>query len=512
MSRKTKPTVKQTPTVEVPWKAILSCLFAVAVFLFYVLKQTHLIIYQEWGQMFQFTSEYFIDRIAVPGGLARYLGEFFTQFYHTPWVGAVIIALLATAVHRLSWAIARRDGAGDAAFPISFVPALLLLAFMSYADTLLSYPIAMAAALLSCLLFRPTRKNALILLPYIAVFYHLFGTTAYIVALYEAAMLVAIGIREKKAASCCLLAAMLTAWTFAVVWISTFYTPYPLWRIFKGIPYYSVPTEIPSLQFHSMWITSAAIAAMALLPRWKMKPIITSAITVVLVAVGMKLTAEKYNTDLNYLISYDSLVYTEQWDKILNRKDIFDKVSTMSVACCDLALAIRGQLADNLFDYPQMGAEGLFLFMQRDNLSSNVIGEILFRIGMVNEAQRFFYDSQESLFNHNKSTRLTKRLTEIEIVNGQYDVARKYLHQLAKTLYYRGWANEQLLLLGNEDAINNHPLYGRLRSLRSTEDYIFQPNRLFYILESLYKQNPDNFLANRYMQAAIPLIKSKKRP
>ena len=97
---KTKPKAKKTapppkaakPTLK-HWKAILSCLFAVAVFLFFYRGQTHVLIYHEWTQMFQFTDAYFLDRIVVPGGLARYLGEFLSQFFRTPWLGAAIMAL-----------------------------------------------------------------------------------------------------------------------------------------------------------------------------------------------------------------------------------------------------------------------------------------------------------------------------------------------------------------------------------------------------------------------------------
>ena len=515
---KTKPTAKKTappPKAAMPalkhWKALLSCLFAVAVFLFFYLGQTHVLIYHEWTQMFQFTDAYFLDRIVVPGGLARYLGEFLSQFFRTPWLGAVIMSLLVAAVQWLGWAVARRDGAGEVVFALSFVPALVLLYFLGDADVQVSYPVAMVAALASCLLFRPSWKSALAMMPFVVVFYLLFGTTVYIIVLYEVMALIVTGIRTNQLAKTLIVAVLLAAFAVAVVWVSTFYTPYPFARIFKGIPYYSFSNIVPPLQIHTMWITAVVLAVMTLLPRWKVNAIIVALIAVVIVAIGMKMSAAKYDSDINYLIKYDSLVYTEQWDTILKMDDTVNRSSTMSVACCDLALALRGQLADNLFNYPQMGPEGLFIFMQSDNLSLNLLGEIFLNMGMVNEAQRFYYDSQESQYNTNKCSRLMKRLTEIEIINGQYDVARKYLNQLATTLYYRDWANEQLLLLGNEDAVNNHPFYGRLRSLRPKEDYIFQPNSKFYTIKDLYDYNPENYVAEQYLKAVVAMKQNSMR-
>ena len=50
--------------------------------------------YQEQFQLFLFDSNYFMERVIVPGGLADYIAEFFTQFYYIAFVGACIIAVI----------------------------------------------------------------------------------------------------------------------------------------------------------------------------------------------------------------------------------------------------------------------------------------------------------------------------------------------------------------------------------------------------------------------------------
>ena len=97
------------------------------------------------------------------------------------------------------------------------------------------------------------------------------------------------------------------------------------------------------------------------------------------------------------------------------------------------------------------------------------------------------------------------------LINGQYEVARKYLMALQKTLFYREWANETLPLLGNEKAIDSHPEYGRLRQCAYNEDFYFSDHVTPEMLESLYYRNTDNRLAYQYLLAYCMLTGDKER-
>ena len=52
----------------------LTILFGLAVFLFWRFRYPFALTYQEQFQLFLFDSDYFTERIAEPGGLARYIG------------------------------------------------------------------------------------------------------------------------------------------------------------------------------------------------------------------------------------------------------------------------------------------------------------------------------------------------------------------------------------------------------------------------------------------------------
>ena len=83
--------------------------------------------------------------------------------------------------------------------------------------------------------------------------------------------------------------------------------------------------------------------------------------------------------------------------------------------------------------------------------------------------------------------------------NGQYEVARTYLLRLEKTLFYRKWAQETMALINDEKAIDSHPVYGRMRQLRLTDDFLFSEQEVDKIIGQLVMRNADNYLAIQYL-------------
>ena len=79
---------------------------------------------------------------------------------------------------------------------------------------------------------------------------------------------------------------------------------------------------------------------------------------------------------------------------------------------------------------------------------------------MINDAQRFTFEAMEAIPNFRKSGRCFKRLSETNLINGQYEVAAKYLRLLSKTLFYKEWAEETMTYLYDENKINAHSEWG----------------------------------------------------
>lgn len=88
-------------------RCLTNSLFGVAVLLFFGMAYPHHLHYQEQYQLFLFDSTYVWEIVKQPGGVADLLGRFCTQFFLYAWVGALIIAVLLSAVQFLTLSILR---------------------------------------------------------------------------------------------------------------------------------------------------------------------------------------------------------------------------------------------------------------------------------------------------------------------------------------------------------------------------------------------------------------------
>lgn len=493
------------------WKPLLSLLFGVAVVIFWAVPFVGGLCFQEQYQMFLFDTGYFLERIVLPGGLADYISEFLVQFYYMPVLGGAIIALLLMGIQAAVWGLMKQYGARHD-FPgylLSFLPSIALWCAMGDQNVLLSFVVALFGALVIGWIhnrFHNRLVKVVFELVSTALVYWFLGP---VVFLYAALM---IGDTLKNAKqkdsilsgigySVCILVL-----TIAWILLTTKTLQYPLYRILAGLNYYRYPGAISPLPFVVM-VWAVVIPFLGMIPcRQKSlqklqqsKVVIVLSYVLVIVAswFGIKASFDEMTYEL---IDYDFLVRTEQWDKIIEKAEKKPATTPLSVSCVNLALSQKGVLADRLFEFYQNGGEGLFPTFTRDMISPVSTAEIFFRLGMVNDAERYMFEAQEAIPNYRKSARLTRRIIECEIINGNYQVAAKLLRRLQKTLYYRNWANQTMALLGNEKAINRHPIYGKLRKYREKkQDFLFSDREMDQMLGLLFLNDNHNRMAYEYL-------------
>lgn len=493
------------------WKPLLSLFFGVAVVIFWAVPFVGGLCFQEQYQMFLFDTGYFLERIVLPGGLADYISEFLVQFYYMPVLGGAIIALLLMGIQAAVWGLMKQYGARHD-FPgylLSFLPSIALWCAMGDQNVLLSFVVALFGALVIGWIhnrFHNRLVKVVFELVSTALVYWFLGP---VVFLYAALM---IGDTLKNAKqkgnvfsgigySACILIL-----TIAWILLTTQTLQYPLYRIFAGLNYYRYPGAVSPLPFVVM-VWAVVIPFLGMIPcRQKSlqklqqsKVVIALSYVLVIVAswFGIKASFDEMTYDL---IDYDFLVRTEQWDKIIEKAEKKPATTPLSVSCVNLALSQKGVLADRLFEFYQNGGEGLFPTFTRDMISPVSTAEIFFRLGMVNDAERYMFEAQEAIPNYRKSARLTRRIIECEIINGNYKVAAKLLRRLQKTLFYSNWANQMMALLGNEKAINQHPIYGKLRKYREKkQDFLFSDREMDQMLGLLFLNDNHNKMAYEYL-------------
>lgn len=493
------------------WKPLLSLLFGVAVVIFWAVPFVGGLCFQEQYQMFLFDTGYFLERIVLPGGLADYISEFLVQFYYMPVLGGAIIALLLMGIQAAVWGLMKQYGARHD-FPgylLSFLPSIALWCAMGDQNVLLSFVVALFGALVIGWIhnrFHNRLVKVVFELVSTALVYWFLGP---VVFLYAALM---IGDTLKNAKqkgnvfSGIGYSAVILILTVAWILLTTQTLQYPMYRIFAGLNYYRYPGAVSPLPFVVM-VWAVVIPFLGMIPchRKSLQKLQQSKVVIVLSYVlvivaswfGIKASFDEMTYDL---IDYDFLVRTEQWDKIIEKAEKKQATAPLSVSCVNLALSQKGVLADRLFEFYQNGGEGLFPTFTRDMISPVSTAEIFFRLGMVNDAERYMFEAQEAIPNYRKSARLTRRIIECEIINGNYQVAAKLLRRLQKTLFYSNWANQTMALLGNEKAINRHPVYGKLRKYREKkQDFLFSDREMDQMLGLLFLNDNHNRMAYEYL-------------
>ena len=442
---------------------LYTLLFGVAVLLFFGLAYPHHLHYQEQYQLFLFDSNYVWEIVRHPGGVADLLGRFCTQFFLYAWVGALIIALLLSAVQLLTLRLLNGQCSMfnvqssifnvQWSYGLSFVPSFLLWLFLLDENALMGGIWAVLLTQLTVLGY--------LLLP--------------------------------------------KGWTRRIVVLVTLPVLYflvgPSW---SGSHYHRYPTVTPYL-LYAAWLSAIVLPLVLRIGRKWMSASKSFAVTfcsfALVFAIMGSLVWKNANFKAEKVMQYDFMVCHQQWNRIIEAINAEKPNNQIGVTVQNLALAMHGMLLDHMFDYNQNGILGLLPDVNTDATSPLPTAEAFYQLGMINVAQRTVFEAQEAILDFQKSGRCYKRLAQTNLINGRYEVARKYLTALQKTLFYRDWANETLPLLGDEAAIARHPEYGHLRKWAYKENFYFSDHVTPEMLERLYFSNTDNRMAYQYLVA-----------
>ena len=311
--------------------------------------------------------------------------------------------------------------------------------------------------------------------------------------------------------------------------IGQYIFPYPLNRLCTGIHYYRYHNILPGL----LW--TAALASVAVVGlshlrtrelRKPWKPLAGTLLFVLIAILGIGLVSKTADASKEEWMRYDFMVRMQMWNRIMMTADQKNPETPKTVSSLNLALAKTGRMADSQFEYFQNGPDGLLPPFVRDHTSPVSTAEIYWQLGMVNTAQRYAFEAQEAIPDFQKSARLYQRLVETNIVNGDWDVARKYLKTLQHARFYRKWARETLELLEAGTIFERRPELARIRSLRLKEhDFLFSDTEMDSMLGLLTVEHPENTMALNYLMAwcllkkdldrfveCIPLVKTPAMP
>jgi hypothetical protein len=431
------------------------------VWLFFAVFYRHHLHYREEMQLFPTGLDYFLETIARPGGLSIYVDRFVTQFFVDSFAGGFCVSLLLIALQRLVWlssiGCARSKVIKSGGYILSFIPSALYACAWMDENLLLTPLLALIFVLLAVVPYQRIQSRKVRLV---------YG----------------------------LLTLPLLYWIAGGAY-SDFYR-YP--GMFPGI----------------LLIVFLSALLIPVLCRYlpesgtERSRIISGGIQLIIVFL---LTCWGFNAQADWekeeIMAYDYFSRSRKWNSIIRLADKKAPAAPLSVASLNLALAMQNRLPDFMFTYFQNGTEGLLPSFQKEFIVDMMAGEIYYHLGLVNTAQRFAFEGMEAIPGNQKSVRSIQRLAETNIINGQYEVARKYLFLLKQTLFYKKWAEEATAYLYNEEKINAHPEWGKLRRFRPKKDFLFSEQEKDQMLGILWQNNTDNQTAYEYLLACTLLEK-----
>ncbi|WP_319591553.1 DUF6057 family protein [uncultured Draconibacterium sp.] len=490
---------------------LLSLVFGAAVFVFFGFYYPFHLNYQEQFQLFLFTPQYLLDFINHPGGLSDYLGNFFTQFFFYSKNGALILAALLVVLQRTILATSVKLGVAKHWMPLTFIPSILYWDLLCDENYMLGGLIAMILLAISCFIYLWIKRGSIQRITGILLLILLYWAAGGVFIFFTLFMLSSkftgkskIGKNDLFFAVTLMLVTLVLPYLAKLIVLQ-----YPMQKFWIGVNYFRFPVNIPTT------ITTVALLIFAIpFILWfaskmaiKKAGLILATLTILITALTFGFIRNSADFSKEEVMAYDFHIRMRRWDRAIAMANEKAPTSPLAVTCLNLALAETGQLGERMFEYYQNGIGGLLPDFTRDFTIPVITGEVYYHLGLINTAQRFAFEAMEALPDYQKSVRSIKRLAETNIINGDYEVAKKYLHLLQKTLYYKKWATRSLEIIKTEEVVEQHIEWGWLRKARIQDDFLFSEQEKLNMIGLLFMNNRRNMIAFEYLLAATLLEK-----
>ena len=443
--------------------------FILSVFAYWRFVASYVLFRHEEWQMFLFDREYFLERLAMPCGMARYVGEFASQFAFDLTVGALVYTLVTVLIQHLTWLVMKRlSDDHQALFSLSMVPSLYLMLLMQNCEYTMALPISFLMGEL-LVLFVPSRKTyaeiyLIVTLPMMLWMTGIvavpFAMIAQIYVFRRHSLPSRISSVSLTLLICGLLLAVIPSWL-----------GYPQHSMSKGegLAYEPSENNIP-IYIYSLVVLLVMTSHLLCHRLSSSCPMPTLALSLGLLAAFAILIPVTRNTEKVDDIRYDMMMCHHDWQGIIMQNSE-NPSQTPSAQVVTMMAMYHTQAMDK-----EQYLRFLVKTGQQPQFRSIpfVIAHVYMDAGFVNMAQRAAFDAMESIPNYNKSAHAFKWLVEASIITGQSKVADKYIRLLASTLYYRSWAERLSPMVANPQLVGRHPTYGPMqRFYKSTPDMFF---------------------------------------
>jgi len=536
MTEDTEPMSTRTPTPAAGrWTWALARgapLLILGLFYLYVwLRIDPGLLYQREMPAFITTVAFFRGFLDRPGGVAAYVSAFLMQSCWYPWLGAVLITVIAGLICLVTRGLIGAMTDRPVGPWVSFVPVVLLVMVHGQYKHLPMTSLALLAALgLANLYVRIGLRSFPVRLAIFAVLAAgLDWAAGGMVVLFGALCGVFELLKERRialGALCILFAAALpfivAACSYRVDTVRAFVPLVPyrggMVLLLSRPLSVQVAIHVVLLLFFPAALVISSLRVdlwrkVRLLGRWAAPAEPTGSWTPVslggFLVVGALLALVSFNADANARLRIDYHADHGNWEAVLENArrlspEWYDLVVVHEV---NRALYHAGRLPREMFSYPQKDVRGALTSEQNNLLAYRKLAQLFLELGRVNMAQHWGHMAQET---HGESPPLLKLLVKVSVLKRRIPLARTYLRALAKHLLWRGWAREQLRRLETDPLMTSDREIAYLRSVMVSEDYRyggFGGVTWTQFLTQPLQTNPRNRMAFEYLMMYFMLAK-----
>ena len=458
-------------------------------FLFFQLFYAYHLFFKEQIQLFLFASDYFHSYFHKPAWFACYAGDFLTQFFYLRGGGAATLSLLfflewliclfvikriAVTKNAPLWAlypvgidwILHCELLHPVSFSVGFI--LLLILFLIYSMISIRW-LAIVLGLIIVILGYWLAGSLFLIFPLLIVSYEWrIGKFNWISWMLNGVILLLMPIILRHF----YLLPIKQAYIYPAINFQSMILPIALMIVLLVAFFFNRFEEKNSRKFNVL----LPIAFFFLL------------------FFGIKANA---NFDREKILSLDSEYYFGNIDRVIELSRKYSLKSRSATYFTNMALAQKGILPEYLLDFYQPAASGLILpVAPNENWQSIFVSnEVFYLIGDMNFAQHSAMLGN-TFSPYQRSSRMLKRLAEINMVNGDSTGANKYLRILSETMFHKKWAESRETInvtSGTEKWLSEK------RAQTPTIDTIRQSNNYLASLNFLVGQHPNNVIALDYL-------------
>ena len=469
-------------------------------FVFFQFFYSYHLFFKEQIQLFLYTPDYFISYFKKPAWLAAYLGDFLTQFFYLRGGGPSVLALLFGIEGLLSAIVIKRVTSSAKAGLWASLP--VLTDWILHCNTLHSVSVSVGFILVLCLfLIYSVLSDKWISYAVLTIF----TLTGYWLAgglfLIFPFLVLTSDFNKHR-----------FYWLkWIIVFAIVFFTPPILRHHYLLTPIQSF--IFPAFSKQSLLLPMALLLALTCafflkkneLAYSKIINVGVPSILALLLATGLKTNA---NFNFEKILSLDGETYFGNPDRVIELSKKYNLKNNQAAYFTDMALAQKGVLPEDLLDFYQPFSIGLIppVTPEESWQSIFVSNEVFFLIGDMNMAQHSAMLGN-TFSPYQRSSRMMRRLAEINLVNGDSAAATKYLRILSKKLFHKEWAISRLAMIQSSEAKN---WLASKRSQVPNTDMLRKSNDYLSSLQFLVEQHPDNVVAVDYLLCYLLLNKEVK--